>query len=546
MPVYNPDIDHLDAAIKSVEEQFYPFWELCIADDASTDSKVRETLERAAARDSRIKVVIRERNGHVSAASNTALEIAGGEYIALLDQDDLIRPHALLLMAEAINQRPDAGLLYSDEDKIDDAGNRSDPYFKCDWNPDLLRSHNMICHLGIYDAKLVRDLGGFRIGYEDAQDYDLCLRCSERLRPDQIIHLPFVLYHWRTHDKSTSAGLAAKPYALTAGERALQDHLSRTASSGRVETTEEGYYRVRYPIPSTEPSVTLVVPTKDKVEVLRTCISSVLSKTSYQNYKITVIDNGSSERETSAYLAEITKNPRVSVLRDPRPFNYSQLNNEAVSRTDSDLVCLLNNDVEVLTPEWLAELVGIAIQPGVGAVGARLWYPDMTLQHGGVVMGLMGVASHAHKGLPRQNSGYFSRASLIQEFSAVTGACLMLKRALYLSVGGLNESDLAIAFSDVDLCLKLKEAGFRNVWSPYADLIHHESVSRGADQDPVSAARFLKEVNYMRHKWRDLIAWDPAYSPNLTLSREDFSLAFPPRVSLDDPYCLHQAISKRT
>ncbi len=544
MPVFNPDVRHLEAAIASVEAQVYDNWELCIADDASTDPQVRKLLERAALRDARIKVAFRERNGHISEASNTALTLASGEFVALLDQDDLLRPHALQMVAEAITVQPDAGILYSDEDKIDDAGNRHEPYFKCDWNEYLFRSHNMVCHLGVYRASLVAEVGGFRKGYEGSQDYDLCLRCSERLTPAQIVHLPFVLYHWRSHDKSTAQAGEAKPYARQAGELALQEHLDRIGVAGQVRAEEHGY-RITYTIPAALPSVAIIIPTKDKADLLEICLSSILEKTTYGNYEVIIVDNGSVEPATLQLFSKYARNPRIRILSDPRPFNFSQLNNRAVSETNVDYLCLMNNDIEVLSETWLGELIGIAIQPGVGAVGARLWYPDMTLQHGGVVMGIGGCAGHVLKRLPRESAGYSRRNQLVQEYSAVTAACLVVERGNYLKVGGLNEVDLAIAFNDVDFCLKLMQHGLRNVWTPHAELIHHESISRGFEDNPKKQARFLKELSYMRFQWSEVMNWDPAYSPNLTLDYEDFSFSFPPRVSLDDPYWLTRRTARR-
>ena len=535
MPVFNPRLEQLMAAVHSVQAQIYRDWELCIADDASTHRDVRYWLSELERRDPRVKLVFRASNGHICEASNSALELASGEYVALLDQDDLLRPHSLLVAAEAMNAFPDAAVLYSDEDKIDADGQRTGHYFKCDWSPYLLRSHNMLSHLGIYQRGLVASVGGFRKGFEGAQDYDLALRCCERISPRQIVHLPFVLYHWRAHDNSTAQGLGVKPYAQKAGERALQEHLDRTGIAGRATVSACGY-RVRYALPAPPPRVTLVIPTRDKVEVLRACITSVLEETDYENYDIVVVDNGSHEQDALHYLASLSDHPKISVVSDPRPFNYSRLNNEAVAQCTADYVCLLNNDIEVLTPGWLAEMLSLAQQPDVGAVGAKLLYPDGSLQHGGVIVGIGGVAGHAHKNFKTHAPGYIGRARLIQEFSAVTGACLLVKREAYLAVGGLDEKRLPVAFNDVDFCLKLKEHGYRNIWTPHAMLYHHESVSRGIDDDPKKQARFGKEADYMRYRWERIIRHDPSYSPNLSVHNEHFGLAFPPRVSLADPY----------
>jgi glycosyltransferase involved in cell wall biosynthesis len=528
MPVYNPKPEWLIEAIESVRKQIYPHWELCIADDASPDKSIRPILERYTREDTRIKVVYRETNGHISAASNSALELACGEWVALLDHDDLLSEQALFWVVDAIHQNPDAHLIYSDEDKIDEVGRRFDPYFKCDWNVDLFYSHNMITHLGVYRTELIIDIGGFRAGLEGAQDYDLALRCIEYIEPNQIHHIPRVLYHWRMHAESTAQSADAKPYAMLAGERALNEHFQRRSINAKVEFVGHGY-RVRYAQPDNLPMVSLIIPTRNGLQLIRQCIDSILEKTNYPNYKILIVDNGSDDPATLQYFDELQAETRVRVVHDNRPFNFSALNNAAVKLARGEVLGLLNNDLEVISPEWLTEMVSISLQPGVGAVGARLWYPDNTLQHGGVIAGVGGVAGHSHKNLARYQYGYFSRAVLIQSFSVVTAACLVIRKAIYEEVGGLNETNLQIAFNDVDFCLRVREAGYRNVWTPYAELYHHESATRGYEDTPEKQARFAKEVQYMKQRWGKLLLSDPAYSPNLTLDHQDFSLAWPPR-----------------
>jgi glycosyltransferase involved in cell wall biosynthesis len=529
MPTYNPKPEWLIEAIESVRKQIYTNWELCIADDASTDERILAILKRYSEEDPRIKVIFRSENGHISAASNSALELVTGDWVALLDHDDVLAEQALFRVVEAINQFPDLRLIYSDEDKIDEAGHRFGPYFKCDWNPDLFYSHNMISHLGVYRADLVRDIGGFRAEFDGSQDYDLALRCIERINADQIHHLPYMLYHWRVHEQSTAKSPDVKPYAMPAAERALNDHFQRQKIHATAELIGCGY-RVRYALPDIQPLVSLIIPTRNQVKLLRKCIESIIKKTTYQHYEILIIDNGSNDPSTLTYLEKLRLEPKVSVIRDERPFNYSALNNAAVKLAQGELIGLLNNGVEVITPDWLSEMVSIALQPRVGAVGARLWYPNDTLQHGGVILGVGGSAGHAHKGFPKGHHGYAGRMSLISSFSAVTGACLIVRKHLYEAVGGLNEVDLTVAFNDVDFCLRLREAGYRNVWTPYAELYHHESATRGYEDTPEKQARFSKEVAYMQQRWGDLLFNDPAYSPNLTLDYEDFSLAWPPRV----------------
>lgn len=529
MPVYNPEPAWLAAAIESVKNQVYPNWELCIADDASTDPRVKRLLNQCAESDDRIKVVYREQNGHISEASNSALAVATGKWIALLDHDDLLAATALYWVVEEINTHQDTYVIYSDEDKIDVEGNRFDPHFKCDWNRMLFYSYNMVSHLGVYRTQLVRRLGGFRQGFEGAQDYDLALRCIEVIDPRCIRHIPRILYHWRVHEQSTATNLDAKPYAQIAGQRALAEHFQRVGVSAEVFSITPGY-RVVFGLPEILPKVSLIIPTRNGVELLRQCIESIVHQTTYPNYEVIVVDNGSDEPATLQYMESLNENPKIRVLRDDRPFNYSALNNAAVRAATGDVIGLINNDIEVLAPEWLTEMVSMVVHPDVGVVGARLWYPDDTLQHGGVVLGIRGVAGHAHKCFRRSSYGYFSRAVIAQEFSAVTGACLLVRKAVYEEVGGLNERHLAVAFNDVDFCLKVREAGYRNIWTPYAELYHHESASRGLEDSEEKRARFAAEVAYMLNTWSSQLVSDPAYSPNLTLEHEDFGLAWPPRV----------------
>lgn len=531
MPVFNPNHQWLIEAIESVRSQIYPHWEFCIADDASTDKAVRPILERYAKEDLRIKVVFREQNGHISAASNSALELVTGDWVALLDHDDLLSEHALFWVADTICQNPDVCLIYSDEDKIEEKGKRFAPYFKCDWNIDLFYSHNMLCHLGVYRADHLKVIGGFRVGFEGSQDYDIALRYIERIKPEQIYHIPRVLYHWRVHNESTSKALKAKPYAMLAGEKAINEHFVRKKIAAQVEQIKYGY-RVHYDLPDNLPMVSLIIPTKNGLELINQCVESILKKTTYPNYEILIVDNGSDDPATLQYLNELEGESRVRIVRDDRPFNYSALNNAAVKLARGEVLGLLNNDLEVISPEWLTEMVSIALQPDVGAVGARLWYPNNTLQHGGVILGLGGVAGHSHKHLPQNQIGYAGRAIFIQSFSAVTAACMVIRKSIYDEVGGLNETELQVAFNDVDFCIRVREAGYRNVWTPYAELYHHESATRGYEDTVEKQERFTKEIRYIKACWGELLFNDFAYSPNLTLDHEDFSYAWPPRVEI--------------
>ncbi|MDD2759952.1 MAG: glycosyltransferase [Methylomonas sp.] len=530
MPVYNPPIPVLDAALLSVRGQLYPNWELCIADDASTDPAVRETLERHCREDRRIKVVYRESNGHISRASNSALELAQGEFVALFDHDDLLPEHALYWVADAINRHPDAALIFSDEDKIDESNRRYDPYFKSELNYELLLAQNMVSHLGVYRTNVIRELNGFRVGFEGGQDYDLALRVIEQLKPEQIVHIPRILYHWRAIAGSTALGADEKDYAFDAGRKSVADHLQRLGIAAEVMPAPEIpiFNRVRFSCPSPRPLVSIIIPTRDRADLLGMCLDSLIQRTTYPNYEVIILDNGSVEDETQRLFERLPKN-RFKILRDDSAFNYSCLNNKGAQLARGEFLCLMNNDIEILTPDWLEEMVSFAARPGIGCVGARLWYPDDSLQHGGIILGVGGVANHAHYRTERGNSGYFGRASLHQSFSAVTGACLLVKHAIFDALGGLDEQ-LAVAFNDVDFCLRVVDAGYRNIWTPYAEMKHHESASRGIEDTPEKQARFVNEVTYIQARWKERLLADPAYSPNLTLEREDFSYAWPPRL----------------
>jgi glycosyltransferase involved in cell wall biosynthesis len=531
LPVYNPDLELLAAAIESVQRQLYQRWELCVADDASTDPKVRPFLEQKGNDDSRIKLTFRERNGHISACTNSALALATGEWCALLDQDDLVRSEALAFVALEIEQHPDAGLIYSDEDKIETNGVRSNPFLKPDWNPELFLGQNYINHPGVYRTDLLREIDGFREGFEGSQDYDLVLRCIERLAPAQIRHIPRILYHWRAVAGSLAAVVDAKPYAKEAARRAIADHLQRCGIAGRVEACPENVesHRVVYELPDPPPTVSIVVPMRDHLALLERCISSVREKTDYPSIEFVVVDNGSTEPATLKFLRQLEQEIDAQVVRDDGAFNFSRLINRGVSAAKGSVLALLNNDVEANEPGWLREMVSHVLRVEVGAVGARLWYPDGTLQHGGVILGLGGVAGHAFPRVPRGHPGYFNRAFLQQDCSAVTGACLLVRKKVFEDAGGFDDANLAISFNDVDFCLRLRQSGFRNIWTPYANLIHHESASRGHQATVAEQVQFLREATFMQRKWGSELLCDPFYNPNLSLDLPGFDLAVPPR-----------------
>jgi O-antigen biosynthesis protein len=508
-PVYDTPAEVLDAAIRSVRTQLYPDWELCLHDDASPRPHVRPILERHAAEDPRVRVSFAARNSGISAASNAALALARGQYVALLDHDDLLTPDALLEMVETIDATG-ADLLYSDEDKVDPDGNRTDPFFKPDWSPDFLLSINYCCHLTVARRDLVEAVGGFREGFEGSQDYDLWLRLSERA--SRVEHVPVVLYHWRQVPGSTSVEISNKNYAHERSRRAIGEALERRDVRGRVD---DG------PVPTTfrvvraldrEPLVSAIIPTRDRVDLLARAVEGIERSTDYRNVEILIVDNGSSEPETLEYLRATPHR----VVRDDGPFNFSRLNNRAAGEARGELLLLLNNDTEPLRADWLRRMVEHAVRPEVGIVGAKLLYPGGKVQHAGVVLGIGGVAGHAHKHAPGNAEGYRHAADLIRNCSAVTGACMLVRRDVFDALGGLNETNLAVAFNDVDFCIRARERGFLVVWTPEALLTHYESESRGFDLNP-------GEIDYMLRRWSEVLFRDPYYSPNLTLLHEDLS-----------------------
>jgi GT2 family glycosyltransferase len=401
----------------------------------------------------------------------------------------------------------------------------------------MFLTQNMFSHLGVFETDLVRKVGGFRKGFEGSQDYDLTLRCVEVAGHDKVVHIPHILYHWRMAPGSTAGSSGEKPYAHLAAMKAVQEHFDRQRVHASLEKPVPNLpvFRVRYALLQPEPRVSIIIPTRDGLTLLQRCISSIQKKTVYKNYEIIIVDNGSVKGETLDYFENIRKSQNVRIVRDDSPFNFSALNNNAAATASGDYLCLLNNDIEVISPDWLNEMVSLAARPGNGAIGARLWYPNDTLQHGGVILGLGGIAGHMHPKLTRGELGYFGRAVTTQNLSAVTAACLVISKNIYNEAGGFNE-ELAVAFNDVDFCLRVRELGYHNVWTPHAELYHHESATRGNDMDPDKYQRFLTEIKWMEDRWRGHFDSDPAYNPNLSLSTEvqPFTLAVPPRVDQFD------------
>lgn len=524
MPTYNTPELYLREAIDSVLAQVYDRFELCIADDASTAPHVRAILEEYAAMDDRIKLVFRPENGHIAHASNSALALASGEFVALFDHDDVLTPDALFENVRVLNAHRDADMIYSDEDKVDDKGHRSNPYFKPDWSPDTFLSRNYVSHLGVYRRSLVLEVGAFRPGFEGSQDYDLVLRIVERT--SRIYHIPRVLYHWRIHPASVASGVGVKNYAYDAAMNAIAEAMHRRSEPGRVEMLKDdpGNYVVRYDL-ERDWKVSIIIPTRDHAEDLERCLSSIFAKSSYRNFEVVVLDNGSVENDTAVCFAkwQALEPERVKIVPHDVPFNYSEINNYAVQQSSGEIVLLLNNDTEVIARDWIEAMLEQAQRPAVGCVGAKLLYEDDTIQHAGVVMRIGGVAGHSHRFYDRDAPGYFHVIKTINNYSAVTAACLMVRREIWDRMGGLDEQ-LTVAFNDVDFCLRVREAGYRNVYVPHAELYHYESKSRGYDDTPLKIARSIGEQQFMQARWNVASTDDPYYSPHLSLTSEDYSI----------------------
>jgi GT2 family glycosyltransferase len=520
MPVYQTPGRILMQAINSVMAQSYPKWELCIADDGSDSAEVREILERYAQQDPRIKIRFLKIKSGIALCSNAALELASGDFIALLDHDDELTRDALFYVVEALNRQPELDILYSDEDKIDEYGRRYDPFFKPAWSPDLILSENYVAHLFVCRRELLIQAGAFRPGFDGSQDHDLILRLIEK--SDRIFHIPKVLYHWRAIASSTASVSTQKLYAAAAARRAIEEHLERRAIAAKVVPgCFPGRWRVRYALDH-EPAVSIIIASGGKVDILRKNLESVFSKTEYGNVEVVVIDN--SKEAKIEKLVTTWPSParplRYVDWRD-RDFNYAAINNEAARRCNSPILLFLNDDTSVINSGWLTAMAEMAVRREVGAVGAKLLYPDGRIQHAGVVMGIFGNCGHSFKGLSGDTQHYFDFPDVIRNVSAVTGACLMTRADVFHQVGGFDETTFAVAFNDIDLCLKIREKGYRVIYTPHALLYHHEAFSKTAkDLIPDS-----KEVKAMQTKWKAVIEADPYYNQNLTRSTEDYSLA---------------------
>ncbi|MFU8797685.1 MAG: glycosyltransferase family 2 protein, partial [Gammaproteobacteria bacterium] len=529
MPVCDPQLSDLKHAVESIINQYYTNWELCIADDCSQNGAIKATLIDYAKQDPRIKIIFRTERGHISHTSNTALTLATGEYISFLDHDDTLEKDALYWVNRTILETPEAKLIYSDEDHIDFQGKYKRPYFKPDWNPDLLLSQNYVCHFLVIKKTLIDILGGFDPIYNGAQDYDLILRASERCQENEIKHIPFVLYHWREHPNSTALQ-EAKTYAIQAGNLAITAHLERKKINATVEAHPAFpfWYRINYGLPAIVPLVSIIIPTRNRCNLLKKCIDSI-QKSDYKNIEIIIIDNGSDQPADLNYLKTISNKSNIKVISIDLPFNYARLNNMAVKHVSGDVLLFLNNDIEAIAPRWLHEIVSNVLRTDVGIVGARLWYPNFTLQHGGVFLGPGNTAGHVHHSADKWDVGYFGRAVLQQNFSAVTAACMAIRKTLFEKVGGFHEA-FTVSLNDVDLCLRVREMGLKITWTPFAELIHYESASRGSDDTSEKKRIREEECALFQQRWGSIIHQDPAYNPNLSLEASDFRVTAHPRL----------------
>jgi len=526
VPAYKTPEKFMKELIESLQNQAYANWELVIADASASEENEEGRSVAAAvsafAGDARVRYVPLPENASISENTNKAVAAAKGEYIAFCDHDDLLAPQALARAAKAIDEEG-ADMLYSDEDKVrGESGEHYQPHFKPDFNLDLLRSNNYITHLLIVKRTLAEAAGPFDPSMDGAQDYDFILRCSEKA--EKIVHIPEVLYHWRTHEASTADNPMSKQYAYEAGKRAIEAHLARTGTAGEVTLLPDfGFYRVKYPV-NEKPLVSIIIPNKDAPAMLEKCIEGIRSQ-DYGNYEILIVENNSEGREVFSLYKKLSEDERIRLLRYRGSFNYSAINNYAASKARGSYLLFLNNDVRGdITHDWLSEMLGVCLRPEVGAVGARLYYPNDTIQHAGVIIGIGGVAGAVFVDLPKSQSGYMHKAALMQDLSCCTAACLLMKKEAFDEAGGFTE-ELAVAFNDVDLCLKLRENGRLIVYDPYAELHHDESKTRGSEDTPEKVERFNGEIAYMKERWSGILKeGDPMYNPNLTLTRWDYSL----------------------
>lgn len=523
VPAYRTPEKFLAQMIDSLLAQTYGNWELCIANGSPEDGAMKKVLEEYTKKDSRIRVSELTENKGIAGNTNAALEMARGEFVGLLDHDDLLAPNALYEIVRALDEDRTLDAVYTDEDKVTtELDEHFQPHLKPDFNLDLLRSNNYICHFFVVRRSIVQKVGGFRQEFDGAQDHDFIFRCIETA--EKVGHIPEILYHWRTHKASTADNPASKMYAFDAGKRAIEAHLKRTGTEGTVSHTPDlGFFRVKYPVQG-QPLVSIIIPNKDEKETLKACIDSIREKTEYPNYEIIIVENNSTTDEIFQYYKELSQDPRIRLLRWKKEFNYSAINNYGVRHANGEYLLFLNNDVTVITPGWIKELLGVCQRPEVGAAGVKLIYPDNTIQHAGCVIGLGGIAGHMFVDMPANRTGYLHKASILQDMSAVTAACMMMKRTAFEEAGGFTEK-LSVAFNDVDLCLKVRKNHKLIVYDPYVQLYHMESKTRGAEDNKEKVRRFQEEIEYMRCQWIDILKkGDPYYNKNLSLTKWNYSL----------------------
>ncbi len=523
VPAYKTPEHFLQELVDSLKEQTYRNWELCIANGSPEDERLCRSLEKFSKEDSRIRYENLKENLGIAGNTNAAFDMAEGEFVGLLDHDDLLAPNALYEIAAALQEHPECDVIYTDEDKITGEGEEHfQPHFKPDFNLDLLRSNNYICHFLVIRRNLLREVGGVRKEFDGAQDYDLVFRCTEKAR--EIVHVPEILYHWRTHRTSTADNPASKMYAYEAGKRAIEAHLLRCHTKGIVSHTPDyGFYRVQYPVDG-EPFVSIIIPNKDEKDTLKACVDSILEKTTYKNYEILIVENNSTSKEIFSYYKELSKNDSIRLLRYQKPFNYAAINNYGARKAKGEYLLFLNNDVTIITEDWIQKMLGICQREEVGACGVKLLYPDRTIQHAGCVIGMGGVAGAMFVNMPAERGGYLHKASLLQDMSAVTAACMMTDRKVFEKVGGFTE-DLAVAFNDMDLCLKIRREKKLIVYQPYVQLYHMESKTRGTEDSEEKIRRFQSEIEYMRSHWIEILKkGDPYYNKNLSLTKWNYSL----------------------
>ena len=526
VPLYKTPEKYLLQLVESVKAQTYPNWELCLSDGSGENSPLTSFLKSLEAGDERIKVAYNEQALQISENTNAGIEIATGAYIAFADHDDELTPHALFECVKALNKDRKIRLIYSDEDKMSMDGHKFfQPHFKPDYNPDLLCTVNYICHLFVVQREILDQVGTFRKEFDGAQDYDFIFRCVEAVDPSEIYHVTKILYHWRCHEDSTAENPESKTYAFEAGKRAIEEHYHRTGIKAEVYQGEFlGLYRTRF-LRDHDPLISIIIPNKDHIEDLKRCMDSIDQKSSYKNYEYIIVENNSTDEKTFQYYKDLeAENPKAHVVYWDKEFNYSAINNYGATFAKGEYILLLNNDTEIINEICLEELLGYCMRSDVGAVGARMYYEDDTIQHAGVVIGFGGIAGHCFVLQPRGTTGYCHRIICAQDYSAVTAACMLVKKSAFDEVGGLTE-ELAVAFNDIDFCMKLREAGYLIVYNPYAELYHYESKSRGLEDTPEKVARFNKEMQIFERRWPDILRnGDPYYNPNLTLKSQDFSL----------------------